>query len=145
MATITIEDLTGKIDVIVFPGAFNKYGHLLNEHSPVIVEASVGLREEELKLFCEKLMPADGEAADEDDIGNVRSLVLKLNSSWDIEDKMLKIRSVLEKYSGENPVYLIIGKNKAVKVNRNLWVDNSEDLIAQLNSVCGSSNVMLRN
>jgi len=145
MATITLEDLTGKADVIVFPGAYNKYGHLLNEYSPVIIEAAVGLQEDELKLFCDKVKPADAEIENDVDSRTFGSLVLKLPPSEDIEEKMLKIRSILEKFSGENPVYLILSKNKGLKVNRSLWVDNSEALIAQLTSVCGSSNIMFRN
>ena len=57
MAFVTIEDVFGSIEVLVFPKILTKYSYLLEEERIVLIEGKLSLREdEEPKLLCEKVL-----------------------------------------------------------------------------------------
>jgi len=53
MASFIIEDPTGKLDVIVFPKAYQKYGHLLNEDEVVIMGGKLDDRRGQIQFVCD--------------------------------------------------------------------------------------------
>ena len=56
MAFLTVEDLVGSIEVIVFPKTYSKYGNLLNEDDKVLLSGRVsGEDEKDGKLICEEV------------------------------------------------------------------------------------------
>ncbi|MFV0520382.1 MAG: DNA polymerase III subunit alpha [Lachnospirales bacterium] len=60
MAFITIEDLYGEIEIIVFPKTFDEYRYLLREENPIIVEGTVNLKDEENgKVLSNKIISCD--------------------------------------------------------------------------------------
>jgi len=61
MAVIGLEDEGGMWEVVVFPKAYEKYHHLLDEHGVLIVAGTVDLRDEEPKLLAEVIAPLTGD------------------------------------------------------------------------------------
>ena len=62
MAFVTLEDMTGAIEMLVFPQTLAEYGTYFLEGSVVDVLAGVSLREEEEpKLLCNQVKPASKE------------------------------------------------------------------------------------
>lgn len=60
MAFITLEDLTGSMEVIVFPKSYEEYSHLLDEENKVFIRGRVSLEEDrDGKLICESVTPFD--------------------------------------------------------------------------------------
>ena len=60
MAFLTIEDMVGSVEVIVFPQTYEKYSYLLNEESKVLIQGRISLEEErDGKLICEKITSFD--------------------------------------------------------------------------------------
>ena len=56
MAFVTIEDLLGTVEVLVFPKSFERYRDLLEEDNKVIVEGRVSAEDERpWKLICDKV------------------------------------------------------------------------------------------
>ncbi len=58
MAFVTLEDETGTIELVVFPGVFQKSKHLLNNETLVVVEAKIDMREDEQSLIAENIVRA---------------------------------------------------------------------------------------
>ena len=57
MAFITLEDLLGTVEVIVFPRDYEKYREYLNEDEKIYVRGRVSLSEDAKgKLICEKVV-----------------------------------------------------------------------------------------
>ncbi len=54
MAIFTLEDPSGKIDVVVFPRPFQKYGHVFVEDSLVVMSGKIDHRRGELQFSCEE-------------------------------------------------------------------------------------------
>ena len=60
MAFLTIEDLVGTVEVIVFPRDYEKNAPLLTEDAKIFVVGRVSGEEEKAsKLICEKIVPFD--------------------------------------------------------------------------------------
>ncbi|MDY6287634.1 MAG: DNA polymerase III subunit alpha [Lachnospiraceae bacterium] len=58
MAYVTLEDLLGTIDVIVFPRSFEKFGSKLNEDARVFIRGRVSVEDESAaRLFLEDVIP----------------------------------------------------------------------------------------
>lgn len=56
MAFITLEDLTGAIEILVFPNTYEKYIDLLKKDNAVIVKGRINIKEEETpKIIAEEL------------------------------------------------------------------------------------------
>ncbi len=58
MAFCDMEDLSGRLEMIVFPKTLAVYGNLLNVGSIVLVEGKISVKDDELKLLAEKIIPA---------------------------------------------------------------------------------------
>ena len=60
MAFLTVEDLVGSIEVIVFPNAYEKYSSKLLEENKVFIEGRVQVEDErDGKLVCERVTAFD--------------------------------------------------------------------------------------
>ncbi len=55
MAFLTIEDMYGSIECIVFPRTYENYNNLLAEDGLIVIEGRLSISEvEEPKIICEK-------------------------------------------------------------------------------------------
>ena len=60
MAFLTIEDLFGTVEVIVFPRDYEKYHTYLNEDEKVFISGHVNVEEDKNgKLICESIVSFD--------------------------------------------------------------------------------------
>jgi len=56
MAFVTLEDMTGQIECLVFPRVFEKYQLLLQEDAAVVISGKISIREEEApKLLADRI------------------------------------------------------------------------------------------
>lgn len=55
MAYLTLEDLTGQLELLVFPRAYQEYGPRLAEDAVLLIRGRVNANEEETKLFVEEI------------------------------------------------------------------------------------------
>ena len=64
MAFLTVEDLTGSIDVLVFPKTVAEHKDLLQEGAIVLIEGRVSLREDQdASVVCDRIFSAEEAAA----------------------------------------------------------------------------------
>jgi|GEM_PF-6900364 len=57
MAFVVLEDEGGQWEVVVFPKVFEKYHHLLDDRSVLVISGTVDMRDEEPKLLAEMIAP----------------------------------------------------------------------------------------
>jgi DNA polymerase-3 subunit alpha len=65
MAFAKLEDMTGSIELVVFPSAYKENSHLLQAEAPVMIEGKYQERDGEHKLICEKVHVMDPDIAPE--------------------------------------------------------------------------------
>lgn len=102
MCFANLEDLTGKIECIIFPKVFAENELILNSDEPVLIEGRVNLAENPRKLIASKIHKLREQS--ENRITGVRINV-------DLEDlsevKLNQLRQVLLSYRGGTPLHMI--------------------------------------
>ena len=136
MAFMTIEDMYGVIETIVFPKTYERYNNLLNEGKVIVVEGKLSLSEvEEPKIICERISPLER--------FKKNKIYIKVVED-DIEGSIEKIKLALSKYPGDNPVYIYIEKKRQTLLSdRSLWIDSSPNVILELKDEFGEDRVKI--
>jgi DNA polymerase-3 subunit alpha len=137
MALLTIEDIEGHVDAVVFPSAYNDLSAYLNEGQVVFIMGKVSFREERPNLIVENIKHIH------DIYTTVKAIKIDLRNadSKQMEDLKKKFRS----YPGEIPVYLLLNtsakKNVEIVVGRNLHVRPNENLFNDIKTLIGEENL----
>ena len=140
MATFSLEDLTGTVEVIVFPKCFAEYGAKLREDARVLIrgratvetDADARLIAEEIRLFSE--VP--------------RRIWIQFPDRASYDQGKEDLRDLFAGAHAERPgsdtctVYLRAEKQKA-PLDDNLTVKADRDLLAELKGRFGEENVKL--
>jgi len=148
MAFITLEDLLGTIEVLVFPAVFEKYHHLLYEDSPVIIEGKISFKEEEEpKIIAETILELTKgshlQYANKTHL-QAKKLYLKISKGKEPSKTVEQIIGILKKWTGNIPVYLYLEEEKKkLQAQKDLWVDINEDLIRELTALLGKESVKI--
>ncbi|NLI91897.1 MAG: DNA polymerase III subunit alpha [Peptococcaceae bacterium] len=150
MASFLLEDLSGMIEVLVFPRLFSETVGLDNDQI-VIVHGRYYTNEEEKKIFAEKIIPieqvlgsaqASASLDQKENTGTKQAkLYIKIGNP---EEKELisRIRLILGTYHGNLPVYFFFqDTQKLYEVSKNLYVRNCEELKTELINLVGKENV----
>jgi len=131
MAMLRVEDLTGQVDGVVFPKAFERLELLLQTDARLMVWGKVDRRDEAIQLIIE-----DAEAIDE-----VRIVMVELdvNTAKDIEHQH-RLKQVLVQHRGEEskakiPIVAIVKSAQQrhfVRLGAQFRVQDSEATVAAL-------------
>lgn len=136
MAFLTLEDLVGSIEVIVFPKTYTKYGSLINEDKKVFLTGRVsGEDERDGKLICEDVTAFE-------DVS--RQLWLQFATKEEYEDSAQDMMNIMASSEGKDTVIIYIKEprmKKQLPPNQNVRADAA--LIASLTERFGVENVKL--
>ena len=154
MAFVTVEDMTGAIECLVFPKIYAQLKHCLLEDNVIVAEGRVSLREdEEPKLVLnvaqpiteaekkpqkptEAPMPREEKKAEQ-------KLYLKFCLGKDF--LLERIKLLLASCKGNVPVCIHIEETKSTAMApQSLWVTPEEGLLEELKNVLGKENVVLK-
>ncbi len=134
MAFLTLEDLFGTVEVIVFPRDYERYHALLNDDEKIFVRGHVSIEEDkDGKLICERIH-SFAEAKQE--------LWLQFETKEDFEGRSQELYDRLRDSDGTDPVVIYISSLKAMKrlgANHTIRIDR--ELINSLASFLGKNNV----
>ena len=137
MAFVTLEDLTGSIEVIVFPKNYEESGDKLAEDSKVFIRGRVSLEDEkDGKLICERVTPFD----------NVpRRLWLRFADPEAYQRQRGKLDELIADHGGPDQVILYIESLRAKKeLPAGQGVRADEKLIETLRHLLGEKCVVLQ-
>ncbi|WP_213818775.1 DNA polymerase III subunit alpha [Garciella nitratireducens] len=137
MAFLTLEDLFGTMEVIVFPKIYKRFSHLLEEENIVFVQGKLNIKEEEeAVIIAEKIFPLINV--------NMKKLYIKISKDLDYKVFEESIKPILQRYSGDIPVIVYFESNKQKTVaDRKLWVKPEEKLIQLLQKKLGKEYVKI--
>ena len=123
MAYVTLEDLSGKIGVTIFPAVFEKSVNLILDDEIIVVTGKVDTSGERVKILANEILSAKSYTPD-----------LYLNVPDNLREKVL---SVLKKNGGESAAYFkISGKWR----KQNFKVALDKNLIDELKNLIGAEN-----
>jgi DNA polymerase-3 subunit alpha len=141
MCFLTVEDMYGSVEIIVFANLYEKQGHQLQVEKVVIVQGRVSLREEEdAKIISNELLLYDD--IPKTNAGGEKTLWLKIPASRTIALK--NITDILAAHPGGTPV-MIYNEQTGQKfaANKNFWVSPGEGLAQKLKDLLGTDAVKL--
>ena len=134
MAFITLEDLVGTLEVIIFPKDYEKNSRLLNVDDKVFIRGRVSTEEEKNgKLICEKIYSFDE---------TKKELWLQFETKTDYEDKEEKLFQMMKNSDGSDSVVIYISGAKLIKrlpPSQNIGV--SSEIVNNLTNFLGENNV----
>lgn len=149
MAYVTLEDLYGALELVLFPKTLEQYRANLKAGRVVVVHGKLNAREEEApKLLVNSLeiapspeaLPAQPPAVSAATSSAPAGLYLKLPSleseSWQRVKKLLRV------FKGDFPVYLrLTDTGKMVRAPQEYWITPESVLLKELENVLGRQNV----
>ena len=134
MAFITLEDLMGSVEVIVFPKNYEADRDLLTEDSKIFIKGRVSLGDEPVgKLVCEQVIPFSKVP---------RQLWLQFEDKETYQAKEGTILNILKESEGQDSVVIYLKKERAKKILPANWkVEASRELLEKLIGQLGEINV----
>ncbi len=121
LKTGIIEDLTGRVEVVMFPKTVETCGQYMNSEERVIIKGKIQNREEQINLVVQEIKP----------IGTINLVKIKYNKDLAFEENIC-LKEVLAKYKGEDPVVIDFADDNNERVqmltSSNLWVKNDPQL-----------------
>lgn len=145
MASFVLEDLTGGIEVLVFPRVFAQTGTLSNDQAVVVV-GRYNIRDEEKKIFAEKItrledLKPSGE--NKTIMSPAASKRLFLRFSHEKSDLMQLVLSIIQRFPGNQPVYFYFeDTQKVLEGKRQFWVNDQDELTNALREVMDQHNIV---
>lgn len=134
MAFLTIEDLVGTMEVVVFPRDYEENMGLMEIDTKVFIKGRVSAEDDKpSKMICEKIT----------EFGNVtRNLWIQFSDKAEYEREVANLYEMLKHSDGKDEVVIYIRDQKAMKklpASRNIKIDGT--LLEQLNEKYGASNI----
>lgn len=143
MGFLQIEDLSGSVEVVVFPKVFKEIKKEINNSTNVfIVEGRLDKREDEMKVIADKIYLLSSSHYE----GKLRTLHIKIKEDRCNDNLLFGLKSILSEYSGELPVVIHVVDDTEiceVALGNEYRVKESGRLIAELKSMFGVSNVWI--
>lgn len=137
MAFLKLEDLTGTIEVIVFPKALDRLRHIIKEDSLVKLKGRVSIKEDELpKIICENIEGLEKI--------NGNKLYIRVKDKGAIREASNVIKNIIGDCLGNTPIYLFDAeKRQNYRLSKDKWINEDEEVIVNLKNHFGEENVKL--
>ena len=134
MAFITLEDLVGTVEIVVFPRDYEKYHAYLTEDAKIFVRGHANVEEEKNgKLICEKIYGFDD---------SKKELWLQFANLKEYEEKEKELFPLLDDSDGNDEVIIYIAQEKRMKrLARSHSVKADDRLVNVLTNFLGEGNV----
>lgn len=142
MATFSLEDLEGAIEVIVFPELYKACQGRLSDEAPVAVRGKVELEDGRYRLVAEDLAPLAGAAE-----RKASQIILEVQAEGFSGDRAREMHRLLREHPGECPVLIRLmhpGYRVTLKPQAPLRVGASPALTQALERVLGKGRVIYR-
>lgn len=143
MAFVTIEDLYGTMEIVVFPREYNNYRELLVNNSKLLVRGNASLSDRGGNLITSEIYTLDDIRADID--AEKKELWVCFESEEDFNTREQEFLKLLADYKGRTRVVAMLRDCKRFKRMADKYmVLVSEELISALKSYMGEENVVVR-
>lgn len=134
MAFITLEDLAGTVEVLVFPKDYEKNRDILVEEQKIFVRGRVSMGEDPVgKLVCQQIIPFECLP---------RQLWLQFPDKGAYDGAIGRVMECLKEFEGPDSVGIYLAAERARKILPANWkVSCEETLLTRLYQVLGEKNV----
>lgn len=134
MAFLSLEDLVGTVEVIVWPSDYAKNSDKLVENSKVFISGKVSADEDnDAKVICDRIIPFNEMP---------KKLWIKFANMADYNTREQELYDAIKDSDGRDRVYIYIEETKQIKeLGLNLSVKADNELTLKLTEIFGEGNV----
>ena len=134
MAFLTLEDLVGTVEVIVFPRDYEKNQLLMDEESKVFIRGRVAAEDERAsKMICEQILSFQQVP---------RELWIQFQTKQEYYQREVELMEDLKDCEGNDSVVIYIQRDKAMKrlpSSRNIGIDSA--ILGKMQVKYGQNNI----
>ena len=137
MAFLTLEDLVGNVEIVVFPKDYETYGPYLKEENKVFIRGRASSEDDKAsKVICEKIWGFDEVS---------RELWVQFPTMEAYRDKEDQLFALLRQSDGKDHVAIYVRSPRAVrKLGDNWTVQADEEMLSRLEALFGKENVKVK-
>ncbi|MHB8790358.1 MAG: DNA polymerase III subunit alpha [Desulfobulbaceae bacterium] len=143
MAFVVLEDMTGSVEVVVFPSAFVECGHLLGREEPVVVLGQVQHGERGPKVIAEAIEPLPAAL-----IKYTQDVIIRIRAQQTSRQHLEQLKEMFYQHHGTCPVRLILhfdGRGEVdVEILKDLKIKPSSEFFRQVEETLGYSSLIIR-
>jgi len=142
MASFVLEDLTGLVDVTVFPEAYSKFNIYIKEGQLVWLKGKLSADSfEARKIIASQIMPLT-EALEK----LARKTIIRVHIETMEEEDIQKMKKIFETFPGECPLYLQLENSAAsclIQSTETQKISPSEEFIERMENLFGKNSVIV--
>ena len=141
MAFVTLEDLYGQIEIVVFPKVYDDCRMMLEKNKGIIVKGRASISEEEGKLLAAEIRSFDSVMREVEE--EKKQLWILLPSMEELQQVREELNNILRSSPGRTQVYIQLKDEKKGLAARNtVHVDDA--LLSKLRLEYGADSVLVR-
>ncbi|HIA91824.1 TPA: DNA polymerase III subunit alpha [Candidatus Saccharibacteria bacterium] len=170
MAFVGLEDKTGSIELVVFPGAYEGNEEIWQPDTVIHAQGKFNAKDRngnisELKVLVDEVIELDKATADaytatgkkkrlpkatpikDDQIETMpaKKVFIKLTNPDNSDEELKQLRGLVGDYKGQNEIIVVIDRDSRQAVRLPFKVDaDSDDFLQQLVSLFGAANVIAK-
>lgn len=140
MAFLTLEDLTGSVEVIVFPRTYEQSHMTLKRDAVVVVRGRLDVADQQVKLLADSVSPlVDAQPAAPPTVGGASTLHVVLDADLHGEGGLHRLRELLGRHQGDRPVMLTVrADGREVRMAAGgLRVTPGQDVVKEIEGLLG--------
>ena len=136
MAFVTIEDLYGTVEVLVFPKLYEKYRQIIAEDNKVFITGRVTSGgEENAKMICETITSFDDKSSE---------LWIRFENKEEYEEKYLQLLENIKLSNGKDKIVIYLNQEKAKKIlPASCNVNADQQFLQKMQALFGENNVRI--
>ncbi len=147
MAYITVEDIYGSVELLVFPKIYDGYSHIIKDGEIFVFNGRISIREDEdTKIICDTVEKADAALVTSSQTSTKKKrhgLFLKFDSESD--PRIFRAEKFIRIFDGTMPVYFYFNDTKKyVLQSTSKFVAINDPLIRELKNLLGDSGVAIQ-
>ncbi|HDP69872.1 MAG TPA: DNA polymerase III subunit alpha [Actinobacteria bacterium] len=145
MLFVSLEDLEGDVEVVVFSSMYQKYRELVEEDKIIRLKGRIDIKEDEVKIIALEIEPLD---VDFNPASEVPSVFIKMQSASFTKKIFERLKEILRAYSGgSSPVFLQVASGKkmtTMRLGKNNGVKIDGTLFSELKELLGEDAVFVK-
>lgn len=136
MAFVTIEDLYGTVEVLVFPKLYEKYRQIITEDNKVFITGRVTSGgEENAKMICETIISFDDKSSE---------LWIRFENKEEYEEKYPQLLENIKLSNGKDKIVIYLNQEKAKKIlPASCNVNADQQFLWKMQALFGENNVRI--
>lgn len=147
MAILTIEDLTGSLDIMVFPKVYDRVSSLIEADAKVFVHGRVSVDGSgHAKVIADSVETFDAaKKQTHAPVVKKQKLWVRFKNKSDYEDRIAQLYGLIETHKGNVPVVVFLSEERSMKdLPSNLKISGDSDVTNLLSIHFGKENIVLQ-